>query len=69
MHAVSPPPRADFAKICHSGVIVNEHGTAPEPPRSRRDPLSLGFEAHRGLLLLRLRLRDAATARRSSRQG
>jgi hypothetical protein len=48
---------------------VNEHGTAPQPSRPRRDPLSLGFEAHRGLLLLRLRLRDAAIARRRSRQG
>ncbi|HET7739117.1 MAG TPA: hypothetical protein VFL67_00540 [Mycobacterium sp.] len=48
---------------------MNEHGTAPQPSRPRRDPLSLGFEAHRGLLLLRLRLHNAATARRQSRQG
>jgi len=68
-HDVSPSRRASFVEIWDSGVIVNEHSTAPEPSRPRRDPLSLGFEAHRGLLLLRLRLHNAATARRQSRQG
>jgi hypothetical protein len=47
---------------------VNEYDTAPGPTPKRRDPLSLGFEAHRGLLLLRLRLHDATSTRRKSRR-
>lgn len=36
--------------------------------RTRRDPLSLGFEAHRGLLLLKLRLHASADRRRTRDQ-
>ncbi|WP_163797024.1 hypothetical protein [Mycolicibacterium sediminis] len=43
---------------------MNDHDTTPRRTPRRRDPLSLGFEAHRGLLLLRLRLRTAAHTRR-----
>lgn len=43
---------------------MNDYDMTPRPAPRRRDPLSLGFEAHRGLLLLRLRLRTAAHARR-----
>lgn len=37
-----------------------------EAGRSRRDPLSLGFEAHRGLLLLKLRLHASADRRKAT---
>jgi hypothetical protein len=41
---------------------------APQRPKAkRRDALSMGFEAHRGLLLLRLRLHSAAENRRKAR--
>ena len=35
----------------------------PGDPRNWSDPLSMGFEAHRRLLLLRLRLRGTAAKR------
>ncbi len=47
---------------------MNEQHTAPEPLSNWRDPLSLGFEAHRGLLLLRLRLHNTPRVRRRTRR-
>lgn len=47
---------------------MNTAHAASRPAPKRRDALSLGFEAHRGLLLLRLRWHDAAANRRKSRR-
>jgi len=38
-------------------------------PRRLRDPLSMGFEAHRGLLILRLRWHERAVRRASTSDG
>ncbi|AQT80022.1 hypothetical protein B1R94_13220 [Mycolicibacterium litorale] len=54
---VSAPPRPDG---WHSGVMTQNRRTRS---RSLRHPLSLGFEAHRGLLLLRLRWHERAARR------
>ena len=55
-------PSAALAQECHNGRIMTER-KMPGGSRSWSDPLSMGFEAHRRLLLLRLRLRGSAARR------
>jgi hypothetical protein len=50
---------------CHSGFIVSENVQDSGERRAPwRDPLSIGWEAHRHLMLLRLRWHDTAARRR-----
>src|SRR4029079_8737568 len=55
-------PYAASAPECHNGDIMTERNS-PGGSRNWSDPLSMGFEAHRRLLLLRLRLRGSAARR------
>src|SRR3954469_14583710 len=55
-------PSAASAPECHNGKTMIERKT-PSGSRNWADPLSMGFEPHRRLLLLRLRLRGSAARR------
>ena len=56
-------PSAASAMQCHNGLIMTTERKTSGGPRNWSDPLSMGFEAHRRLLLLRLRLRGSAAKR------
>jgi hypothetical protein len=56
-------PSAVSAMECHNGHIMTTERKTSGGPRSWSDPLSMGFEAHRRLLLLRLRLRGSSARR------
>jgi hypothetical protein len=55
-----------FARMRFTGVMTSSR---QHRPRRLRDPLSMGFEAHRGLLILRLRWHERAVRRASTSDG